>query len=69
MAQQKEPTDTDIANIKKSLVGAGILKAVSLSKADEAKLAEELARHGLDAQRRNWRLICSKAHWCLVIAK
>ena len=69
MAEQHQPTDADIENIKRAIVGAGILKAVTLSKADEAKLTEELARHGLDAQQRNYRLICSRAHWCLVIAR
>jgi hypothetical protein len=68
MAEQHEATDADLENIKKAMVGAGILKAVTLSKADEAKLTEELARQGIDTRQRHVRLICSKAHWCLVIA-
>jgi hypothetical protein len=62
-------TATDITNIKRALVGAGILKAIALSQADEAKVTEALARQGIDAKKRNVKVICSWSHWCLVIPK
>lgn len=67
--QEQEPTDAQIESIKKAMVSAGVLKSVSLSKADEEKIREALAREGIDTLARNWRIICSRAHWCLVIAK
>ena len=71
MAEEHTPTETDLENIKKAIVAAGILKAPSLSQEEEAKITRALAQHGVDVdvERRNWKLICSLAHWCIVIPK
>jgi hypothetical protein len=71
MPEEHTPSDSDLENIKKAIVSAGILKAASLSKDDEARIAKALAQHGVDVdvESRNWKLICSRAHWCIVIAK
>ena len=64
-----EATSGDISNMKKALVGAGFLKATSLSTTQQAKLTRELARQGVDVKKRNTKLICSLAHYCIVIPK
>jgi len=69
MAEEYKPTDADLENIKKAMVGAGILKATTLSQEEEAKLTKALAQQGIDVERRNGKLVCSWAHWCLVIPK
>lgn len=71
MPEEHAPSDSDLENIKKAIVAAGILKATSLSKDDEARITKALAQHGVDVDvaSRNWKLICSRAHWCIVIAK
>jgi hypothetical protein len=69
MAEEHVPTEADVENIKKAMVSAGILKATSLSHEEEARLTKALAQHGIDLAQRNWRLICSRSHWCLVIPK
>lgn len=71
MAQEHKVTEADVENIKKAIVAAGFLKATSLSQEDEAMLTKALAQHGIDVdpERRNWKLICSTAHWCIVIPR
>ncbi len=66
-----EPTEVDIENIKKAIVAAGFLKAVSLSHEEEARLTKALAQHGIDVEpeSRNWKFICNRSHWCLVVPK
>jgi hypothetical protein len=68
MSENERPSEEDIDNIKKALVAAGFLKSINLSEEERARLTSELAKHGVDA-RRNWTIICSRAHWCLVIAR
>ena len=68
MADQ-QATSGDSTNMKKALVGAGFLKSTSLSAAQEAKLTRELARQGVDLKKKNTKLICSLAHYCIVIPK
>ena len=68
MPENERPSEEDILNVKKALVAAGFLKSVSLSEEERARLTAELAKHGIEA-RRNWTIICSRAHWCLVIAR
>ena len=67
MAQQNQPNAQHIENIKKALVSAGLLTSTSLSDADKAKLNEELAKHGVDAQQTPLMLVCHSSHWCLVV--
>jgi hypothetical protein len=71
MPEEHAPSDSDLENIKKAIVAAGILKATSLDKEDEARVTKALAQHGVDVDplTRNWKLICSRAHWCVVISK
>jgi hypothetical protein len=71
MPEDHLPTGSDLENIKRAIVSAGILKATSLSKEDEARITKALAQHGVDVdvETRNWKLICSRAHWCIVISK
>ena len=71
MPEENKPTEADLENIKKALVAAGVLKATALSHEEEARITQELARHGIDVdlERRNWKLFCSLAHWCIVIPK
>ena len=71
MPEEHAPSDSDLENIKKAIVTAGFLKATSLDKEDEARVTKALAQHGVDIDplTRNWKLICSRAHWCIVISK
>jgi len=71
MPEEHKPTEADLENIKKAMVAAGVLKATSLTKEQEAHITKELARHGIDVdlERRNWKLVCSLSHWCIVIPK
>jgi hypothetical protein len=69
MAEEHKPTDADLENIKKAMVAAGILKATTLSHEEEARITKSLAQHGIDVEQRNWKLVCSWAHWCIVIPK
>lgn len=68
MPEQERPSEADLQHIKQALVSAGFLKSTTLSEAEHARLTEELAKHGLHA-RRNWKIICSWSHWCIVIAR
>ena len=67
--EQKEPTAADIENVKAALVSAGVLKARSISDEDQAKIQDALRKHGADTELRNSKVICSTAHWCIVIPK
>jgi hypothetical protein len=71
MPEEHVPSDQDIESIKKAIVSAGFLKATSLNKEDEARITKALAQQGIDINpdTRNWKLICSRAHWCIVISK
>jgi hypothetical protein len=66
MAEQHEPTSHDIDNIKKALVSAGILKAATPSKDEEAKFNAELARLGVDANKPKPHLWCNN-NYCVVV--
>jgi hypothetical protein len=71
MAEEHKATEADIENIKKAIVSAGFLKAVSISHEEEARLTKALAEHGLDVEpeSRNWKFICNLAHYCLIVPK
>jgi hypothetical protein len=71
MPEEHAPSDSDLENIKNAIVAAGFLKATSLDKEDEARVTKALAQQGIDINpdTRNWKLICSRAHWCIVISK
>jgi hypothetical protein len=66
MANQHEPTSQDIDNIKKALVGAGVLKAATPSKDEEAKVHAELARHGVDSALLGLHLWCNH-NYCIIV--
>jgi hypothetical protein len=68
MAEDKLTTE-DVENIKKALVGAGILKSTSLDKAEEARLQAELSKHGIEALKWpfSWKIICHSNHYCIVV--
>jgi len=69
MAEEEKLQATDIENIKKALVGAGFLKSTTLDKADEARLRDELSKHGIDALRLPFgiRIICHSGHYCIIV--
>ena len=62
-----EVTSNDIENIKKALVQAGILTTTTPTAEEEAKLQAALARHGVDTNVSANKLICNKAHYCIVV--
>jgi hypothetical protein len=62
MAKEHEP---DINLIKEALVSSGVLKSASLSESDQEKIKQALAAKGVATPQT--RLICSRAHYCLVI--
>ena len=67
MANQPKPKPVDVEKVKAALVSAGIIKSSPLSKPDEAKLREQLARHHVDALRLQFQIICHSSHYCLVV--
>lgn len=69
MTEEKRPTDEQIEGIKKAMVAAGFLKATKISPADEAKITDALTKEGAHTELRNSKIICSWAHWCLVIPR
>lgn len=69
MAEHFEPSEEQIEGIKKAMVSAGFLKATSLSAEDHKKLEEALAKEGVSVAAKPYKIICSRAHWCLVIAR
>lgn len=62
MAQEHEP---NVDHIKEALVSSGVLKSVSLSEAEHEKIKQALAAKGVSAVAAS--IICSRAHYCLVI--
>jgi hypothetical protein len=67
--EEEKLHSSEIENIKKALVSAGFLKSTTLDKHDEARLREELNKHGIDALRLPFgiRIICHSNHYCLVV--
>jgi hypothetical protein len=63
MADEK----VDVEKIKTALVNAGLLKSTRLSKEDEAKLREELARNHVEARRLRFQILCHSNHYCIVV--
>jgi hypothetical protein len=62
MAQEQEP---NVDHIKEALVSSGVLKSASLSEAEQEKIKQALATKGVSAALAS--IICSRAHYCLVI--
>jgi hypothetical protein len=63
MAEQ-EP---NIEHIKEALVSSGVLKTATISEADQEKIRQALAAKGVKPD--SSRIICSWAHFCIVIPK
>jgi hypothetical protein len=61
MAEQ-EP---NLEDIKEALVSSGILKSATLSEADREKIQKALAAKGEEPVSR--KIICSRAHYCIVV--
>jgi hypothetical protein len=63
MAQEHEP---NIDRIKEALVSSGVLKSAALSETEQEKIKKELAAKGVTVEH---KVICSWAHFCIVIPK
>ena len=63
MAEQ-EP---NLEHIKEALVSSGVLRAATMSHADQEKIQKALAAKGVTLA--SHKIICSRAHYCIVIPK
>jgi hypothetical protein len=63
MAEQ-EPK---LEDIKEALVSSGVLKSATISEADQEKIQKALAAKG--GTPVSHKVICSRAHYCIVIPK
>ena len=63
MAEQQP----NVESIKEALVSSGILKATTISEADREKIQQALAAKGVKAGAGFIRVICSSAHFCLIV--
>lgn len=61
---EQEP---NIDHIKGALTSSGILKSTQISEADQKKVSEALAAKGVKPEAS--KLICSRAHYCIVVPK
>ena len=55
----------NVEHIKEALVSSGVLKSATISEADQEKIEKALAAKGVTAASR--RIICSGAHYCIII--
>ena len=63
MAQEQKP---NIDHIKEALVSSGILKSANLSEAEQESIKKELAAKGVAVEH---KVLCSWAHFCIVIPR
>ncbi|HEY6345989.1 MAG TPA: hypothetical protein VIY49_31260 [Bryobacteraceae bacterium] len=63
MAEQ----ELNVEDIKEALVSSGVLKSAAISEADQEKIQKALAARGVTAA--SSKVICSRAHYCIVIPK
>jgi hypothetical protein len=62
-----QPKSVDVEKIKTALVNAGLLKATRLSKEDEAKIREQLARNHIEVRRLRFQILCHSNHYCIIV--
>jgi hypothetical protein len=55
----------NVEDIKAALVSSGVLKSATISEADREKIQQALAAKGVKASF--IRIICSSAHFCLIV--
>jgi hypothetical protein len=57
--------EPNVEHIKEALVSSGVLKSANISEADQEKIRKALAAKGAPALRVT--IICSRAHYCIVV--
>jgi hypothetical protein len=67
MTEEKGAEHVDVEKIKAALVSAGMLKSVTLSVAEKENIRKEFARLSTDRVAPDFLIICSTAHYCLVV--